>query len=309
MRKSNAQSNAQKVDARDFEVKRMRRAGTQRPLLITLIALAVLLTAALIFGYVQNEREADRLREEQDRLEDRTPLGEITTAAPIVGTNGYRLLADGKSYGLGTFYFGDESLYGRGMTALEGSTNYNLPSWRKMLTDALRADYSNGLRGTVITLVQTNTLTLAADVFVRNATLNGPDMLAVLAPSDATAAAGAEAFGEGYSFAAELEDCLRRMREASPHCDILLVVPCGTSDGVAEVILALAGHYALRAVDLRTHLTEDGLVHPDGPHAGYPTEAGHIEIAAALKAELDAAIAARYSSPELCEPLYQGQEN
>jgi hypothetical protein len=283
--------------------------AAQRNLIIVLIVLAVLLTAALGVGYAINLRETERLRDEQSRLEDRTPLGEITTPAPIVGTNGYRLLADGKSYGLGTFYFGDETLYGRGMTEIEGSTNYNLPSWRKMLTDELRAAYGGGLGGTVITLVQTNTLTLAAEVFARNATLNGPDMLAVLAPSDATAKAGAAAHGEGYSFAAELEGCLRKMREASPHCDILLAVPYNASAEVAEAILALAGHYSLRAVDLRTLLAEDGLVHPDGPHAGYPTEAGHVAMAAALKAEIDAAALLRYTSPEIGEPLYQGQEN
>lgn len=271
----------------------------QKALLAALIALAVLLTALLGVLITNAAREQDRLREEQSRLEeqDRTPLGEITTPAPIVGTNGYRLLADGRASGLTVFYFGDEALYGRGATPYP---SYTAPqSYRSLLTAALRADYGNGMLGWVIKQMQAHSLTYAATNFAANGTVH----IAVLAPTDATAAAGAATHGEGYSFGSELEASIRKMRTLFPHCDILLAVPHGASPETADAILTIGAHYSLVTIDLRDLVTGEGLLHTEGEDAGYPTEAGHNAYAAAIKAAIDMAVAERFSSPELPAPL------
>ena len=267
---------------------------------IAIFAVLLLLVLALIGLLVAGlSRAADERREleaEKDKHAVTAPLSGKEDANGDGSTYGYLRLAEGR----GTlFLFGDEAIYGRGVT-----TPLSYDCEDAMTTQALinlREIYGTTLRAYAIReVLKAHTLTYAAEVVARLTESGTPPSLILLAPSDATLAAGLATDPAKYDFGRDLEGCIRTMRSATPYCDILLIIPANASGSTARTINQVAAHYGLLTVDLRAALTTgDGLLHTEGANAGYPTAAGHAAASELITAAVTAAVEGAHTSPAL----------
>ncbi len=258
--------------------------------------LAIVLLSSLVFA-VRERARLEALREEESREDDRiaasttvTPPAGTTPAQPIYKLGGYRLLGSGLA-DFNLFYFGDEMMYGRGVS---DTLSTAVPCYRTMVKEGLQDRYGGEFLGRIpaASSDQTSPPTEGngspplwlCDLDFDTRNQGGANFrLAILAPSDRTAAAGTAGHtstGFTGSFARDLERTVRNMRRRAEACDILLIVPHDASDDVAGAILAIAAHYGLRSVDMRT--LDGGLLNA----GGFPTEAGHRAYADAILAEI-----------------------
>lgn len=270
--------------------------------------LAVILAALLSVGLL-------RAREEQRALEAEHSKNAAT--APPAGsegfpddgrTRGYLRLAEGSGR---LFLFGDEAIYGRGLTDEHGAPiplTYDCPtSFTSLTLAALRAEYGNkteydaGLPANVIRdVVKTHTLTYAAEVVARLVESGIPPSIILLSPSDATRAAGHATAPESYDFGRDLEAAVRSMRLFAPRADILLVIPTNANADTAATIRAVGEHYGLITADLSTALgTDPALIHAEGANAGFPTEVGHAAAALAIAEAVRLAVNEGHTAPPL----------
>lgn len=250
------------------------------------------MTALLALEAMQSAYIQSALEELRDRLEaDKAP----TTVAPSAPkkTNGYASLASGGIGSMKLYYYGDDSLYGRGTGNTPAVMGEGAIS--TLLHQTIGATYGRGgsIGGRILTYTGSVYSTeVAANDFVTN--LHHPKSpmdfrLAILAPSDATLEKNRETSAkDGYTGSLcgeagkDVEALVCTIREWAPCCDILLAVPHNASAALAEAILAIGEHYSLVTVDLRAIAAVDGMVHESGADVGYPTAEGHRAIAEAL---------------------------
>ena len=261
----------------------------QRLIVILLVVAILLMTTLLALEAMQSAYIQSALEELRDRLEaDKAP----TTVAPSapIKTNGYASLASGGIGSMKLYYYGDDSLYGRGTGNTPAVMGEGAIS--TLLHQTIGATYGRGgsIGGRILTYTGSVYSTeVAANDFVTNLHLPMDFRLAILVPSDAIIARNAElAAAAGYSGSLtgeagkDVEALVCTIREWAPRCDILLAVPHNASAALAEAILAIGEHYGLITVDLRAIAAVDGMVHESGADVGYPTAEGHRAIAEAL---------------------------
>ncbi len=272
----------------------MKREGsTKRQAIVLLLSLVLVLAlvAALAVGLIRSARERaalEREREEQSKLADKNHAS-VTRPPRPSQMSGLELLAAGNIANTVLYYFGDDTLYGRGAAEELG---INATSYRTILKAGLAEALGvqpQEVRGRVYEGDATedgsfspSLAALAADLSYYR-TLNFRILL--LTPTARTAEAGLEASRDPYtgSFVSDLETLLREVRENHPLCDIILTVPHDANADTAEAMLALAAHYGLVSVDMRAVFADgEGLVHTAGESLGYPTEAGHRAYAEAI---------------------------
>lgn len=277
----------------------MKRNLTRRKqrLYIALAILAFFLAVVLISSSVFAIRERERLealRLEESLKADQAAASGTTTGAPTAPQHhtlgGYRLLAGGNT-DFHLYYFGDETIYGRGMSDTLSSAS---ECFRSILKEMLLEEYGTEFKGRVPATANHLAPPLEGDgsppLWVGDVDFDYYNQLsstnfrlAILAPSGRTAAAGEgghPSTGFTGDFAHDLEETVRNMRRRAANCDILLVVPHDADAAVAEPILAIAAYYDLRAVDMRTLSAE--LLDDDG----FPNEDGHRAYAEAIFAEI-----------------------
>ena len=275
----------------------------QRAIIISLILAAVLMLIFLAAGTMQSTRIQSALEEIRDRIEaNKTP----TTAAPgePIKTNGYLSLANGTIGSMKLYYYGDDTLYGRGTgnapaVMAEGAVS-------TLLHQTIGSTYGRGnsIGGRILTYNGTVYSTeVAAYDFEVNLYLPMDFRLAILAPSDAILEKNREtAAKDGYTGALcgeagkDIETLVSSIRASAPRCDILLAVPHNASATLAEAILAIGEHYGLVTVDLRPIAALSGMIHESGEDAGYPTAEGHRAIAEALAAAIAEAAESGYTT-------------
>ncbi len=266
--------------------------GRELRLLIVIGVLLLLLAVALALSLAAAARERARLealREEESKEADRLAAG-TTAITPNHLLGGFGLLGRGVT-DFRIYYFGDEMMYGRGVSD-ELSTEVDC--YRTMLKASLETYYGTVFEGRVPSAAISQTAPpdegngspplWVGDVDFDSYTQRDANFrLAILAPSQRTAEAGADGHAStGFTgdFAHDLEQTVRNMRRRAERCDILLVVPHDAGDGLAATILAVAEYYSLRTVDMRalseSLLTEDG----------FPSEAGHRAYADAILSEI-----------------------
>ena len=267
-------------------------------MLVSLVTLAAILLTLLSVGLVRAARERRLLEAEQSKQAATAPPISNEGTADDGKTRGYLRLPEG----VGTlFLFGDDAIYGRG----QGVTlTYDCAtSYTSLALRGLREEYGQSLRAYAIRdVVKTHTLTYAAEVVARLVESGTPPSVILLAPSDATLAAGLATDPEGYDFGKDLEKCIRALRSYAPRADILLITPTNAAASTARTIREVGEHYGLLRVDLRVALGADPeLVHPSGADAGYPTERGSEVAAEAIVEAVGLAVSEEFSLGDLPE--------
>ncbi len=282
----------------------MRRLGRrERWLLIIAVLLSLILCAALVFSLVEAKREEERLLRAQEEESRRAALLLAERNDPSL-PGGFRLIAEGKS--INVFYFGDEMIYGRGV---ESTLAVNATCYRTLIKEGLEARYGRAFAGYVPAVRDREGNTLPAGegnpaLSVANAdfmtaqSLGVNYLLAILAPTERTAAAGAGGDSRYYTgdFAHDLEYTVRNMRQNAKNCDIVLVVPHDASEDFAATLLAVATHYGLVTVDMRPLAADAAKL-----TGGWPNEDGHRAYAEAILDAVASSADAGYKTP-LCPP-------
>ena len=246
-------------------------------LLIAGILLALLLAAALTVSLIHAAEERARLEREWEEC-DKRPTQSTAPQRPASMT-GLQLIASRYGYLARPYYFGDDTLYGRGLAEEPGKS---AESYRTMLKSALTDEVGRQVQGRFYDSAYTG-----VDTFTPSLSLLSRDILyfrsmefrlLLLTPTARTAEAGAAGDGGAYTgeFMQDLETLLREVRTALPLCDIVLTVPHDATAETAGTMAALAAHYGLILVDMREAFRgREGLVHTEGKDLGYPTEQGH----------------------------------
>ena len=289
----------------------MYRKNKNRRILIALAAVAVLLIILFAVAMTQSARIRAALEEARDRLEaNKTPT---TTAPPRAPLPGYLSLKNRAIGAMKLFYYGDDTVYGRGsgtMPADPANEGAGQGAYSMLLHKAIAEAYNGGasIGGRITTYTkEPHTTEVLTNDFLNNYFYYGMDFrLAILSPSDRILEKNAEVKAkDGYvgtltgDAGKDIEDMIRTIRESAPYCDILLAIPYDASASLADTLLALGGHYGLVVADLRPIGATDGMVHTEGEDIGFPTAQGHRAIADAILAAIAEAVDAGHKSIDI----------